>query len=59
MIDNKKISIDAKLEELHTFVSENIELFASRAGDSVQKSLRQLDSKVEKHWYYFLAKYEI
>jgi len=51
-----KISIDAKLEELHTFVSENIALFASRAGESVQRCLRQYDSKVDKYWQRFFVK---
>jgi hypothetical protein len=54
-----KISIDAKLEELHTFVSESIALFASRAGDCVRRCLRALDSKVEKYWHTFLTKYEV
>ena len=52
-----KISIDAKLEELHTFVSENIALFASRAGGSVQGCLRKNHSKVESYWYTLLFKH--
>ena len=51
-----KISIDAKLQELHNFVIENVALLADREGDSVLKCLRQLFSKEEKHWYMYLSK---
>ena len=52
-----KISLDAKLAELHAFILAYVLLLSSRSGESVQGRLRQLYSKEEKYWHRFLSKH--
>ena len=44
-----KISLEAKLAELHAFILAHVLLLSSRSGESVQGRLRQLYSKEEKY----------
>ena len=42
--------IDAKLQSLHTFVSEHAALLASRKGRTLRASLRQNAAPLETYW---------
>ena len=51
-----KVSVDAKLEELHAFVSANVVSLAARTGDSLLRCFRQNASPTEKYWCTFLGR---
>ena len=51
-----KVSVDAKLEELHDFVSANVVSLAARTGDSLLRCFRQNASPTEKYWCTFLGR---